>query len=190
MIEILREIRRLLRIRHTTAVHDPRVREDEEIRAVVAMLLLEAAYGDEEYVWCEHQTIVRGLKRVFGLSRAEVDDVLARARFLRPPGMRLSEATRFLTRNLDEPDRQAIVELLLRVVDADGITEEWERAFVEAVSEALGLDEQSLECIRRRLAESGGYFVGVAASLEGSPGESTAFGEKVSVTSSSAMRSP
>ena len=61
MFEVLEEIKRLIKIRQSSPILEIHSREDAEVQAVTAMLLLEAAYGDEEYVWCEHRSIVLGL---------------------------------------------------------------------------------------------------------------------------------
>ncbi len=150
MIEILEEIKRLIKVRGTTPVSDPHSREDAEIQAVTAMLLLEAAYGDEEYVWCEHRSIVLGLKRAFGLSKSDVDRVLSVAHSLRPPHTRLADATRLLAESLCNSDRLAVVELLWRIVDADGVVHAWELVFASHIATSLGLSEEEAATARRR----------------------------------------
>ena len=85
MIEALDEIRRLISVRKTPQLSDGSLGSDLEVQAVTAMLLMEAAYGDEAYAWSEHRSIVLGLKRAFGLSRSDVARVMDQAQSLRPP---------------------------------------------------------------------------------------------------------
>lgn len=66
---------------------------DLEIMAAAAVLLLEAAYGDAEYVWKEERVLVRGLERAFGIGRKETHELLGRAEEIRPPVVKLADVT-------------------------------------------------------------------------------------------------
>jgi hypothetical protein len=50
-------------MRSASPLPDGKARQSDEVRVLAAMLLLEAAQGDRECVWCEHQSIVSGSKR-------------------------------------------------------------------------------------------------------------------------------
>ena len=66
---------------------------DLEMRAATAVLLLEAAYGDTEYLWREHRAILKGLERDFGLGKRETLELLGRADEIRPPVVALDDVT-------------------------------------------------------------------------------------------------
>ena len=111
---------------------------DLEIMAAAAVLLLEAAYGDEAYVWKEERALVRGLERALGIGRVEIRALLARAEEIRPPVVTLADVTDVL-RRYDLGQRKQVLALLWRVIEADARVVPWEAAFVEHVTKALGL---------------------------------------------------
>lgn len=121
---------------------------DVELQAAVALVLLEAAHGDEEYVWSEHRTIVNGLKNVFGIGRREVLDLLDRAEALRPPVCRLDDVTALMLDRFDQSQREEIVRLLWRVIGSDGVLFEWEEVFAEHVARAVRVDEDFVRSVR------------------------------------------
>ena len=122
---------------------------DIEVQAATAILLLEAAHGDEEYVWREHQAILRGLERGFAIGRAETRRLLERAEEIRPPVVKLADVTQVIADRCTREQRRSIVTLLWKVVDADDIVQEWEQAFADHVAEAVGLSREEAELARR-----------------------------------------
>jgi uncharacterized tellurite resistance protein B-like protein len=127
---------------------------DLEVKAAAAVLLLEAAYGDETYVWREDRALVRGLERAFGIGRRETRDLLGRAEEIRPPVVRLDDVIEVLATRFDETQRKDVLGLLWKVIDADAALESWEAAFAAHVTTALGLTpEQGEEA--RALARDG-----------------------------------
>ena len=115
---------------------------DFELQAAVALLLLEAAHGDEEYVWREHRAIVSALKREFGIGRREVLELLERSEMIRPPVLRLDQITQVIAERFDEAQRKEIVRLLWEIVQVDGVVFEWERVFATHVANGVGIDDE------------------------------------------------
>lgn len=112
---------------------------DLELEAAAAVLLLEAAHGDEDYVWREHHVLIHGLERAFGIGRKETQELLNRAEEIRPPAVKLADVTELLASRYDLEQRKQILALLWRVIEADKSIEPWEGVFVEHVTRALGL---------------------------------------------------
>jgi uncharacterized tellurite resistance protein B-like protein len=112
---------------------------DLEIMAAAAVLLLEAAHGDEAYAWREKRALVHGLERAFGIGRAETRELLARAEEIRPPVVRLADVTDLLASRYDGAQRKQILALVWRVIEADADVAPWEAAFAAHVTQALGL---------------------------------------------------
>jgi uncharacterized tellurite resistance protein B-like protein len=139
--------------RHNALAQDRSGAEaDLELQAATTILLLEAAYGDTEYVWREHRTIVRGLEREFGLGRRETAQLLGRANEIRPPIVKLSDVTDVLRERYSPEQRAEIVRLLWRVIQADGVVEEWEQIFADHIAEAVGLDREAAARARAEAA--------------------------------------
>jgi uncharacterized tellurite resistance protein B-like protein len=116
--------------------------------AAAAVLLLEAAYGDEAYVWKEERALVRGLERAFGIGRRETQELLARAEEIRPPVVTLADVIDVLGRSYDVDQRKQVLALLWRVIEADGEVGPWEAAFAGHVTRALGLSADQAAEVR------------------------------------------
>ena len=153
-MRLLDELNEYLHRKHVLAMDRTGIPADIEVQAATTLLLLEAAYGDEEYVWREHRAIVKGLKRAFGLGRAEVLQLLERAEEIRPPRVRLADATQVILERYDEAQRLKVVRLLWEIVDADGIVEEWESVFATHVAQAVGISEEAAAETRREVKEA------------------------------------
>ncbi len=126
---------------------------DIEVRTATAILLLEAAYGDQEYAWSEHHVILTGLQRSFGIGRTDALELLGRAEEIRPPAVKLDDVTDILRKRYGETQRQDVVTLLWQVIDADDVVEEWEEAFAVHVSRAVGLSPIQAAAARARASE-------------------------------------
>lgn len=145
---LLDELREFLHREHVLDRDRTGAPADIEIQAATALLLLEAAHGDEEYAWREHRTILRGLKRAFGLGSDEVRRLLQRSEEIRPPAVRLADVTQVILERYDEAQRLEIVRLLWEVIEADGIVLEWEEAFVAHVARAVGISDEGAASAR------------------------------------------
>jgi len=119
-----------------------------ELQAATAILLIEAAFGDTEYVWRENRAIVKGLERDFGLGRREVAELLGRANEIRPPVVKLADVTDVIRERLSEEQRAEVVRLVWRVIEADGVVEEWEQAFADHIARAVGLSAEAAGAAR------------------------------------------
>jgi uncharacterized tellurite resistance protein B-like protein len=148
---LLDQVRDFLRGRAPLAADQTGAEADVELRAATALLLIEAAYGDSEYDWSEHRTIVNGLERDFGLGRKEIQDLLGRANEIRPPVVKLADVTDVVRQRFDKGQREEVVRLLWQVVKADGAVEEWEESFADHVAKALDLS--GAECRAARGAK-------------------------------------
>lgn len=149
-MSLLERIRSHLHLRRTGPLAADRKGQptDLELQAATALLLLEAAYGDETYPWREHRTIVKGLEREFGLGRREVLALLDRAEEIRPPVVTLADVTRVLRERFDAAQRRRVLALLWQVIDADRVLEDWESAFAEHVARAVGLSAEEARAAR------------------------------------------
>ncbi len=124
---------------------------DLELEVAAVVLLLEAAYGDEEYVWREERALVHGLEQAFGIGRREVHELIGRAEKIRPPVVQLDDVTRLLASRYGLEQRQQILELVWRVIEADRTVEPWEEAFARHVTGALGLTPAQGDEVHARL---------------------------------------
>jgi uncharacterized tellurite resistance protein B-like protein len=148
-VRLFDEVRKFLERRHALARDRTGARADLELQAATAILLIEAAYGDESYVWREHRAIVKGLEREFGLGRREVQDVLARANEIRPPVVKLADVTGVIRDRFTPEQREEVLRLVWSVVEADDVVDEWEQAFAEHIAQAVGVGGEGAPAARR-----------------------------------------
>jgi uncharacterized tellurite resistance protein B-like protein len=123
---------------------------DLEVKAAAAVLLLEAAHGDETYAWKEERALLQGLESAFGIGRKETRLLLQRAEEIRPPVLRLDDVTEVLATRLGEAQRESVLALLWQVIDADAVLEPWEAAFAAHATKALGLSPEQSARARTR----------------------------------------
>jgi uncharacterized tellurite resistance protein B-like protein len=128
---------------------------DLEMRATTAVLLLEAAYGDEEYAWNEERAILDGLERNFGIGHQEAVELVGRAGEIRPPVVSLSDLTDVIVDRYDEDQRMDLLSLLWSVIEADHVVDEWEKVFADHVARAVGLSEAQAREARARASDAG-----------------------------------
>lgn len=150
---LLDKVREFLRERNDALARDRTgAPADLELQAATTILLIEAAYGDTEYVWREHRAIVRGLEREFGLGRGEIQALLGRADEIRPPVVKLADVTDVIRDRYTAEQRREVVRLLWSVIEADGSVEEWEELFADHVAQAVGLGAAEARAARRPAA--------------------------------------
>jgi uncharacterized tellurite resistance protein B-like protein len=147
-VHLLDRLKDHLHQQHTLAKDRTGAPADLELRAATAVLLLEAAYGDTEYVWREHRTIVKGLERDFGLGKREILDLLGRANEIRPPVVKLADVTDVIRERLTPGQRQEVARRVWSVVAADGDVEEWEEGFADHIGRALALSRAEARAAR------------------------------------------
>lgn len=123
---------------------------DVEVEAATAILLLEAAYGDSEYEWSEHRSLLTSLENAFGLDKQETLNLLDRAEEIRPPIVKLQDVTDVIADRFSEEQRAQVVSMIWRVIDADDVLEEWEESFANHVAKAVGLSAEAASEVRRR----------------------------------------
>lgn len=150
-MRLLDELKAFLQRGHVLATDRTGAPANLEVQAATALVLLEAAHGDETYEWREHRAIVRGLKRAFGLGKAEVLELLGRSEEIRPPRVRLADITQVIRERYDDAQRREVVRLLWQVVDADGFVEEWEKVFATHVARAVGIPDQEVAAARQEV---------------------------------------
>jgi uncharacterized tellurite resistance protein B-like protein len=123
---------------------------DLELQAATSILLIEAAYGDTEYVWREDRAIVVGLERDFGLGRKEVRELLGRANEIRPPVVKLADVTDVIRERFTREQRAEVLRLVWRVIEADDTVDAWEEAFADHLARTLALDADEARAARGR----------------------------------------
>jgi len=108
-MKLLERIQEFLGDRERLATDKSGKPSDIEVEAATAILLLEAAYGDTEYEWSEHHTLVKALEDAFGLDKQETLNLLDRAEEIRPPIVKLADVTDVIADRFSREQRAEVV---------------------------------------------------------------------------------
>lgn len=114
------------------------------------VLLVEAAYADEEFTDEEHQQIQDVMQRRYGLEPGEAESLIQDALESRERSTDLFRFTRAINENYSPAEKQAIVEEVWRVLYSDGVLTGHEDHLVHKMASLLNLDHNVLIAAKLR----------------------------------------
>ncbi len=110
----------------------------------LTVLLLEAAYADGECSQEEKEHLAQTLVTVFGISRQEIDALLADGDKKHKESVDLFQYTRFINENFSEEQKIGIMESVWRIILLDNRLEAHEDHFAHKLANLLGLNHSEL----------------------------------------------
>jgi uncharacterized tellurite resistance protein B-like protein len=119
----------------------------------LAVLLMEAAYADGECSRQEKEHLADTLVTGFGISRDEIDDLMARSDKAHKEYVDLFQYTRFINDNFSEAQRIGILESVWRIILLDDHLEDHENHFVHKLATLLGFSHKDLIDAKLRARE-------------------------------------
>ena len=123
---------------------------DSEKIAVVALLISTAKY-DGNFDESERIEIHNLIKNYFSLSSESTDDLFKAAEKIENEANDLQQFTRSLNKLLNEEEKLKIVELIWKIVMADGIIDDYEENLVRRLSGLLYLQDKDIGNIKNKL---------------------------------------
>ena len=123
---------------------------DSEKIAVVALLISTAKY-DGNFDESERLEIHNLIKNYFLLSSESTDDLFKAAEKIENEANDLQQFTRSLNKLLNEEEKLKIVELIWKIVMADGIIDNYEENLVRRLSGLLYLQDKDIGNIKNKL---------------------------------------
>ena len=123
---------------------------DSEKIAVVALLISTAKY-DGNFDESERLEIHNLIKNYFSLSSKSTDDIFKAAEKIENEANDLQQFTRSLNKLLNEEEKLKIVELIWKIVMADGIIDNYEENLVRRLSGLLYLQDKDIGNIKNKL---------------------------------------
>ena len=112
----------------------------ERLKIATTVLFLEMAYSDFELHEDEQQNIKQTLTDLFGLSPAEIEDLVNIAKDSRENRQDIWVFTNLLKENFDRDQKIHIVEQLWQLIYADGHVDKYEDALIRKITNLLGLE--------------------------------------------------
>ena len=123
---------------------------DSEKIAVVALLISTAKY-DGNFDESERMEIHNLIKNYFSLSSESTDDLFKAAEKIENEANDLQQFTRSLNKLLNEEEKLKIIEMIWKIVMADGIIDNYEENLVRRLSGLLYLQDKDIGNIKNKL---------------------------------------
>ena len=123
------------------------VREEDKaqkIQVATCALLLEVANSDEEFSESERENIVRILEEDFRLSDEYAQEIIERAERERKERIDLWGFTRLINENYSIEEKIKIIEMVWKVIYADGKLDKYEDYLAHKLSKLLKLEHKQL----------------------------------------------
>lgn len=116
---------------------------EDEVQLAAASLLFHVMAVDGVVTEQERATLTEVLQRQYSLDAEGAGVLVEQAQTAEAEAIDLYAFTSVLKRRLDETDRERIVEMMWRLVFADGAVHEFEDNVVWRVAELLGVSSQA-----------------------------------------------
>lgn len=113
--------------------------DQERIEVAVAVVLLEMAHADHNFVRDEQQLIEGLLARQFSLSLDAAEELLELAEQVRSNSFDLQQFTSLINQGFSHEEKLAVMETLWRIVYADGVLDKYEDALARQLASLLRL---------------------------------------------------
>lgn len=149
---MLQSLRSFLSNVNSNSVEElPLQQGDERIATAALMYHLIAIDGHVDQ--SEKEALREVLKKNFDIEEAELTELIDQAKQRDEEAIDLYEFTSVLKRKLDYEERLNVMDMLWKMVYADGVLHEFEDNIVWRVSELLGVSKRDRIAIRNRVAK-------------------------------------
>lgn len=116
----------------------------QKIQVATCALLLEVAHSDDEFSGIEEDNIVRILKKDFNLSEEYAQELMALSEQERKDSIDLWSFTRLINENYSLEEKIEIIEMVWKVIYADGKLDKYEDHLAHKLSKLLKLEHKQL----------------------------------------------
>lgn len=117
---------------------------EDDLRIATCALFLEIANIDDEFSDEERESILRIIRQEYGLSEDHAIELARRAMSQLEGSIDLWGFTNLINENYSEDEKQRVVELLWRVVYADGKLDKHEDYLMHKVAQLLRLSNKQM----------------------------------------------
>lgn len=124
-------------------VESPQEKEQKK-HVAAGVLLLEAAYADNECSADELEQVIATLKMKFSLSDSCVDDLLALVRTGREQAVDLWQFTSYINHNFSREEKLAVMEDVWRIILLDGKLDKYEDYYAHRLADLLHLTPEQM----------------------------------------------
>ena len=120
------------------------VDKTQKIQVATCALLLEVAHSDDEFSEIEEDNIVQILEKDFDLSGEYAQELMTLSEQARQESIDLWGFTRLINENYSLEDKIKIIEMVWKVIYADGKLDKYEDHLAHKLSQLLKLEHRHL----------------------------------------------
>lgn len=134
---MIRRIQQFFNERIQSRVQTGRQGGEQAVRLAAAALLIEVTRADFHVEPAERRAVVNAVQRLFGLSRAETDELVALAEEEVDSSVSLFQFTQLVDREFSQEQKAEVIEMMWRVAYADLNKDKHEEYLVRKVADLL-----------------------------------------------------
>ncbi|BCA79265.1 TerB family tellurite resistance protein [Desulfuromonas sp. AOP6] len=126
----------------------------ERIQVATCALLLELAHADSDFHEIEEMLVKDLVQQKFSLSQEATADLLALSHEAREDSLDLFQFARQLNEHFSREEKLEIVEVLWRIVYADGVLDRFEDALMRQLTTLLRLSPKEMIAAKLKVLEA------------------------------------
>jgi len=134
---VIRRIQQFFNERIQSRVQTGQQGGEQAVRLAAAALLIEVTRADFHVEPAERRAVVNAVQRLFGLSRAETDELVALAEEEVDSSVSLFQFTQLVDREFSQEQKAEVIEMMWRVAYADLNKDKHEEYLVRKVADLL-----------------------------------------------------
>jgi uncharacterized tellurite resistance protein B-like protein len=131
------------------------VTQSQRIHIATCVLLLEMANVDNEFSISEKTIIREILEKELSIPGENIDEIMGLAIQDRQQRVDLYEYTRFINRVFSRDEKQTLIELVWKVIYADGVLDQYEDYLVHKLADLLHLEHEDLIAAKIKMRPDG-----------------------------------
>lgn len=120
------------------------VAEKDRIQVATCVLLLEMAHSDGEFQDMEAALVRDLLQNKFDLSQAAMDELMTIAQRERKESLDLHQFARQINENFSREEKLEVMDVLWRIIYADGVLDKYEDYLVRKLATLLRLSHREM----------------------------------------------
>ena len=117
---------------------------EKRVRVATCALLVELAQSDSDFSEVEKEEIVEILCGHYGLSEEDAEEVIAAAREELDDTVQLWRFTNLINQNFSNEEKLGVIEMVWRVIYADGKLDRYEDYLVHRLAKLLNLTHRQM----------------------------------------------
>ncbi len=125
----------------------------ERIQVATCVLLLELAQADSQFQPLEETLIKNLLQKKFSLSQEATDDLIALSQERLKESLDLFQHVRLINEHFSREEKLEIVDVLWRIVYADGVLDRYEDALMRQLTTLLRLSPKDMIASKIKILE-------------------------------------